>query len=64
MRDREQQGVCNRTERKEERVKLRNVKTGDIGFAFSCTPSGETIQVEMEDGTLDSWPAAECEEAP
>ncbi|SNB47766.1 hypothetical protein [Geobacter sp. DSM 9736] len=63
MRDREHQSVCNRTERKDERVRLRNIKTGDIGLAFQCTPPGETIQVELEDGSLDSWPATDCEEA-
>jgi len=55
--------VCNRTERKDERVRLRNVKTGQIGFTFGCTIEGETIQVELENGELDSWSPEECEEA-
>lgn len=54
--------VCQRTEHKDERVRLRNVKTGEVGLTFSCTPSGETIQVELENGVLDSWPPEECEE--
>ncbi len=56
-------GVCNRTERKDERVRLRNVKTGQVGLTFGCTMEGETIQVELEDGSLDSWSPADCEEA-
>lgn len=62
MRDSEHQSVCNRTERKDDRVRLRNRKTGREGLAFSCTEMGETIQVEMDDGSLDSWSAEECEE--
>ena len=55
--------VCNRTERKDERVRLRNVKTGQVGLTFGCTIEGETIQVELENGELDSWSPEECEEA-
>lgn len=62
MRDSEHKSVCDRTEGKEERVRLRNVKTGREGLTFSCTWAGETIQVELDDGSLDSWPADECEE--
>ncbi|WP_243369677.1 hypothetical protein [Geotalea sp. SG265] len=54
--------VCQRTEHKDERVRLRNTRTGEVGLTFSCTPSGETIQVELENGELDSWPPEECEE--
>ena len=54
--------VCNRTERKEERVRLRNVRTGQIGLSFGCTIEGETIQVELETGGLDSWLPEDCEE--
>lgn len=57
-----QNDVCQRTEHKDERVKLRNIRTGEIGLTFSCTPSGETIQVELESGALDSWSPEECEE--
>jgi formylmethanofuran dehydrogenase subunit C len=63
MKESEFTGVCNRTERKDERVKLRNVKTGQVGLTFGCTMEGETIQVELEDGGLDSWSSADCEEA-
>ena len=55
--------VCNRTERKDERVRLKNVKTGQVGLTFGCTIEGETIQVELENGELDSWSPEECEEA-
>jgi hypothetical protein len=54
--------VCQRTERKEERVRLRNMKTGEIGLTFGCTSEGGTIQVELENGGMDSWAADECEE--
>ena len=63
MKESEYSGVCNRTERKDERVRLRNVKTGQVGLSFGCTMEGETIQVELEDGGLDSWSPADCEEA-
>lgn len=55
--------VCQRTERKDERVRLRNTRTGQIGLTFGCTMEGETIQVELENGEMDSWPPEECEEA-
>ena len=55
--------VCNRTERKDERVRLRNIKTGQVGLTFGCTIEGEAIQVELENGELDSWSPEECEEA-
>jgi hypothetical protein len=54
--------VCERTERKEERVKLRNIRTDETGFTFGCTIEGQTIQVELENGELDSWDPADCEE--
>ena len=54
--------VCERTEHKEERVQLKNLKTGDIGLSFGCTTEGGTIQVELPDGSLDSWVSEECEE--
>jgi hypothetical protein len=55
--------VCQRTEQKEERVKVRNTRTGQIGLTFGCTMEGETIQVELESGELDSWAKWDCEEA-
>ena len=54
--------VCQRTEHKDERVKLKNKKTGEIGLTFGCTLEGDTVQVELPDGGLDSWPLDECEE--
>ncbi len=62
MRESQFTEVCDRTERKDERVKLRNIKTGQIGLTSGCTMEGETIQVELENGQLDSWEPAECEE--
>lgn len=62
MRESQYTDVCDRTERKDERVKLRNIKTGQIGLTFGCTMEGETIQVELENGQLDSWEPTECEE--
>lgn len=63
MKESEFTGGCNRTERKDERVRLRNVKTGQVGLTFGCTMEGETIQMELEDGSLDSWSPTDCEEA-
>lgn len=62
MKESEHVSVCQRTERKEERVKLRNMKTGEVGMTFGCTEAGETIQVQLESGQLDSWDPADCEE--
>lgn len=62
MKESEHVQVCERTERKEERVKLRNTKTGEIGLTCFCTEAGETIQVELENGQLDSWDPVDCEE--
>ncbi len=54
--------VCERTERKDERIRLRNTRTGAVGLTFGCTLDGETVQVELESGELDSWSPNECEE--
>ncbi len=62
MKELQHTDVCQRTVRKEERVKLRNVKTGEMGLTFGCTTEGQTIQVELESGELDSWDPADCEE--
>ncbi|AAR33412.2 hypothetical protein KIP69_00470 [Geobacter sulfurreducens] len=64
MKEQDRTAVCNRTEHKEENVRVRNVKTGEIGFTFGCTEEGGTIQVRLTNGQLDSWVAADCEEAP
>lgn len=63
MKESQYDSVCNRTERKDERVRLRNMKTGQIGLSFGCTMEGVTVQVELENGELDSWSPADCEEA-
>jgi hypothetical protein len=63
MKESQHVDVCERTERKEERVRLRNLKTGQTGLTFGCTNEGGTIQVELESGELDSWDPADCEEA-
>lgn len=54
--------VCYRTEQQEESVPLRHLKTGQIGYSIGCTKSGETIQVRLGDGELDTWSRDECTE--
>lgn len=54
--------VCYRTEQQDESVALRNLKTGQIGYTFGCTLAGETIQVRLLSGELDSWSRDECTE--
>jgi hypothetical protein len=55
--------VCYRTEQRDENVLLRNMKKGRIGYTFGCTSAGETLQVRLPDGSLDSWQREECMEA-
>ena len=55
--------VCYRTEQREENVPLRNVKNGQLGFSFGCTQAGETVQVKLTNGELDSWSRDECAES-
>jgi hypothetical protein len=55
--------VCYRTEQRDEQVLLRNLKNGQVGYSFGCTSEGETVQVRLVDGTLDSWSRRECREA-
>jgi len=62
MKENQYNAVCNRTEHKEDHVRLRNTRTGAIGFSFGCTQEGGTIQVRLENGELDSWESGECEE--
>ncbi len=52
--------VCYWTEQHEERVPLRNLITGEVGFTFGCTYEGSTVQVMLENGELDSWSKDEC----
>lgn len=54
--------VCYWTEQRDEPVVLRNLKTGAIGVSFGCTKAGETVQVRLVDGEMDSWERAECSE--
>lgn len=54
--------VCYRTEQREENVLLRNLKNGRTGYSFGCTVAGETLQVRLTDGSLDSWQREECTE--
>lgn len=55
--------VCYRTEQREENVPLRNVNDGQLGYSFGCTESGETVQVKLPNGELDSWSRTECVES-
>jgi len=40
MKESQHTAVCERTERKDERVRLRNIKTGEVGVTFGCTTEG------------------------
>ncbi|MSN26146.1 MAG: hypothetical protein GJV46_09790 [Geobacter sp.] len=62
MRATEYQKVCYWTEQRDEAVTLRNIRTGAIGVSFGCTNEGETVQVRLENGELDSWERSECSE--
>lgn len=62
MKRSEYERVCYLTEQREEGVLLRNLKSGKLGYPFGCTKSGETVQVRLTDGTLDSWSSEECSE--
>jgi hypothetical protein len=60
MKESEYKKVCYYTEQREEDVALRNIKTGSIGYAFGCTYEGETVQIRLANGELDSWSRDEC----
>ena len=53
--------ICDTTERRDQRVTVRNRNTGEIGLTFGCTIEGDTVQVELPDGSLDSWQEDDCE---
>jgi len=53
--------ICDTTERRDQRVTVRNRHTGEIGLSFGCTIEGDTVQVELPDGSLDSWSEDDCE---
>jgi hypothetical protein len=55
--------VCYWTEQRDESVLLLNLKSGLLGYSFGCTQSGETVQVKLMDGGLDSWGRDECVES-
>ena len=55
--------VCYWTEQRDENVPLRNVKTGKLGYSFGCTQAGNTVQVRLTNGELDSWSRDECVES-
>ena len=54
--------VCYRTEQRDEPVTLKNLKSGEIGQSFGCTYEGETVQVRLQSGQLDSWRKDDCVE--
>ncbi len=62
MRGMQYDKVCNWTERRDEHVPLKNLKSGMIGYSFGCTYEGNTIQVRLANGELDSWSRDECVE--
>ena len=47
--------ICYLTEQREENVTLRNTRTGMTGHSMGCTHEGNTVQVKLDDGSLDSW---------
>lgn len=62
MKENQYKGVCYRTEQRDEPVQLINLRTGVRGTTFGCTYAGETVQVRLENGELDSWERGECSE--
>ena len=64
MKEQEYERVCYYTEQREEKVALRNIKNGNIGYTFGCTFAGETVQIRLPNGELDSWSRDECVQEP
>ncbi len=62
MRESEYRQVCYRTEQRDEQVALRNVKSGSSGYSLGCTYEGETVQIRLPNGELDSWVRDDCVE--
>lgn len=62
MQTKQYEHVCYWTERREEHVPLRNLNNGQIAYSLGCTYAGETVQVRLENGELDSWERKECAE--
>jgi hypothetical protein len=63
MKRNEYDRVCYWTEQREESVPIRNKNAGNVGYTFGCTYAGETVQVRLPNGELDSWSRDDCEEA-
>jgi hypothetical protein len=64
MRGSDYDKVCYWTEQREEQMRLRNLRTGEIGYSFGCTEAGTTVQVKLMNGELDSWRKEDCGELP
>ncbi|HZV82096.1 MAG TPA: hypothetical protein VFF53_08020 [Geobacteraceae bacterium] len=60
MRTTQYDSVCYRTEQRDEPIRLKNLRTGAKGVTFGCTYAGETVQVRLDNGELDSWDRREC----
>jgi len=56
--------VCYWTEQREEQMRLKNLRTGEVGYTFGCTQAGTTVQVKLVNGGLDSWVKEDCVEVP
>jgi len=56
------ENVCYRTEQRDENVLMCNLRNGRTGYTFGCTSAGETLQIRLLDGSLDSWTREECTE--
>lgn len=52
--------VCYWTEQRDENIPLWNIKNGQMGYSFGCTQAGDTVQVRLANGELDSWSRDEC----
>jgi hypothetical protein len=64
MKDTDYDKVCYWTEQRDEPMRLRNLRTGKVGYSFGCTQEGATVQVRLESGELDSWTKDDCVEVP
>jgi hypothetical protein len=60
MKNTQYASVCYRTEQRDEPVRLRNLRTGMKAVSLGCTVAGETVQVRLDNGELDSWESWEC----
>jgi hypothetical protein len=45
-------------------MRLKNLRTGEVGYTFGCTQAGTTVQVKLVNGGLDSWVKEDCVEVP